>query len=181
MERVSEEEFARGLLKIWEVEVRPVLVEHLQGEIDGLDQTADLLKSALKRKTHLQIGFIGESQVGKSSLINALVERSALPSGGIGPLTAQATQRLGAVHREGHAPGRPSTSTMRGCGSDPEQREEIHTRCKSSLSTGARSGRHRKMAFPRGIPLRVHVANAATLRLLERPDGRSYRPVDDVP
>lgn len=92
MERVNDEESARALLKTWEVHVRPVLAEHLQSEIDGLDQAAELLKSALSRKTHLEIGFIGESQVGKSSLINALVERSALPSGGIGPLTAQATQ-----------------------------------------------------------------------------------------
>jgi len=58
----------------------------------ALDQAAQLLESTLARKTHLAIGFIGEAQVGKSSLINALVERSALPSGGIGPLAAQATR-----------------------------------------------------------------------------------------
>ncbi len=92
MERVSEDERARGLLKIWNDDLKPFLAEHLQGELAGIDQAAEMLDSALKRKTHLQIGFIGESQVGKSSLINALVERSALPSGGIGPLTAQATQ-----------------------------------------------------------------------------------------
>ncbi len=92
MTSVTEDERARGLLKIWRDDLKPFLSEHLQGEVDGIEQTAELLASALNRKTHLQIGFIGESQVGKSSLINALVERSALPAGGIGPLTAQATQ-----------------------------------------------------------------------------------------
>ena len=35
------------------------------------------------------MGFLGESQVGKSTLINALLDKRALPSGGVGPLTAQ--------------------------------------------------------------------------------------------
>jgi len=92
MERVNTEENAHDLLKLWAEELRPLLAQHIPGEIGAVDQSAELLVAALRRKTHLQIGFIGESQVGKSSLINALVERSALPSGGIGPLTAQATQ-----------------------------------------------------------------------------------------
>lgn len=92
MEHIDGDEAAHRLLEAWRDEVRPVLAEHLKGEMVTLDQAAHLLQRALERKTKLDIGFIGESQVGKSSLINALVERSALPSGGIGPLTAQATR-----------------------------------------------------------------------------------------
>jgi hypothetical protein len=92
MDRVKDDQYAHDLLKLWVEELRPLLKEHVPGEIGAVDQSAELLAAALRRKTQLQVGFIGESQVGKSSLINALVERSALPSGGIGPLTAQATQ-----------------------------------------------------------------------------------------
>ncbi|WP_437322378.1 dynamin family protein [Sorangium sp. So ce394] len=60
--------------------------------VDTADQLAETLESALSARADVRVGFLGESQVGKSSLINAVVGRIALPSGGIGPLTAQATR-----------------------------------------------------------------------------------------
>ena len=80
------------LLRIYQDRVRPLLAEHNFPTLDSLDRSADLLQRALARRTRLNVGFVGESQVGKSTLINAMLERRALPSGGIGPLTAQATR-----------------------------------------------------------------------------------------
>lgn len=71
--------------------LRPILVR--QDDTDQIVQFDQLLKSVEQGFTALsplQLGFLGESQVGKSSLINALLDRAALPAGGIGPLTAQA-------------------------------------------------------------------------------------------
>lgn len=82
---------SRSLLKQYRDDVAPFLKEN-EVPTDTLDRAASVLESALKQKTRLSIGFLGESQVGKSSLINALVGRYALPAGGIGPLTAQATR-----------------------------------------------------------------------------------------
>ncbi|HEX2569295.1 MAG TPA: dynamin family protein [Polyangia bacterium] len=83
---------ARQLMELYQERLRPWLTDYIKGDIVSLDQAAAVVGHALERKTRLAIGFVGESQVGKSSLINALLGRSALPSGGIGPLTAQATQ-----------------------------------------------------------------------------------------
>lgn len=83
---------ARQLVDLYKGRLRPWLTDYIKGDIVSLDQAAAVVLHALERKTRLAIGFVGESQVGKSSLINALLGRSALPSGGIGPLTAQATQ-----------------------------------------------------------------------------------------
>lgn len=83
---------ARQLVELYQGRLRPWLTDYIKGDIVSLDQAAAVVMHALERKTRLAIGFVGESQVGKSSLINALLGRSALPSGGIGPLTAQATQ-----------------------------------------------------------------------------------------
>jgi len=83
---------AQELLGIYRREVREFLAEHEVTGLDALDQNAELLERALASGGGLKIGFVGESQVGKSTLINALLDRQALPSGGIGPLTAQATR-----------------------------------------------------------------------------------------
>lgn len=90
---------AARLLENYRDGVRSLLDEQKLPTLDGLDRSAVVLESMLKQKPRLSIGFLGEAQVGKSSLINALVGSTALPAGGIGPLTAQAT-------RVTHAPDR---------------------------------------------------------------------------
>jgi hypothetical protein len=83
---------ARRLLQEFKEQYRPFFVEQSVQTVEILDRSADVLEAVLKRKARLSVGFLGEAQVGKSSLINALVGRTALPAGGIGPLTAQATE-----------------------------------------------------------------------------------------
>src|SRR5688572_7078002 len=80
------------LLALYREYVRDFLAENASGDLTPLDQIAELLERSLKQSETVSVGFVGESQVGKSTLINALLERRALPSGGIGPLTAQATR-----------------------------------------------------------------------------------------
>lgn len=79
-------------LAFYDREARKVLQEILGDRIGEVDQAADALRRALAARPLIRVGFLGESQVGKSSIINALVGQRVLPSGGIGPLTAQKTQ-----------------------------------------------------------------------------------------
>lgn len=81
---------AKQLLSLYRDECRPFLQQHLPVAVEGLDRRAELLKSAVGSRETLDVGFVGESQVGKSTLLNALIGEYALPSGGVGPLTAQA-------------------------------------------------------------------------------------------
>ena len=83
---------AQDLLRLYRDEVRAFFAENQVTGLETLDQMAGLLEGALGQKTHLNVGFVGESQVGKSTLINAVLGTRALPTGGIGPLTAQATR-----------------------------------------------------------------------------------------
>jgi hypothetical protein len=83
---------AHNLLTCYRDRVRPFLSEHKVAFTDALDQRASLLELAMRRKREVSVGFVGAAQVGKSTLINAVLERHALPAGGIGPLTAQATR-----------------------------------------------------------------------------------------
>lgn len=83
---------ARDLLEVYRSQVRDFLAEHEVPNLDALDRAAELLERALAVNGDLKVGFLGEAQVGKSTLINALLDRQALPAGGIGPLTAQATR-----------------------------------------------------------------------------------------
>lgn len=58
-----------------------------------IDPSRDHLVSALNWSTKFEVGLIGQSQIGKSTLINAILSDpqypQILPAGGIGPLTAQ--------------------------------------------------------------------------------------------
>lgn len=84
--------YAQNLLELYRSDLRAFLADHKVANLSSLDQNAELLERALAQTGELRIGFVGESQVGKSTLVNALLDRQALPSGGIGPLTAQATR-----------------------------------------------------------------------------------------
>lgn len=82
---------SRSLLALCD-KARSLLEDHQVPTLAYQDQVAAQLRQGLERSARVAIGFVGESQVGKSTLINALLEREALPSGGVGPLTAQATE-----------------------------------------------------------------------------------------
>ena len=86
------DELGDSLLRLYADEVRPFLEEQQAPALDALDRMASVLEKSKARKARLDFGFVGESQVGKSTLINALVGQASLPSGGIGPLTAKATE-----------------------------------------------------------------------------------------
>ncbi|BDG02817.1 dynamin family protein [Anaeromyxobacter oryzae] len=79
------------LIAVYRDKIRSFLETNGQDLTAG-DQAVAVLESALGQRSRLSVGFVGESQVGKSSLINALLGRSALPAGGVGPLTASATR-----------------------------------------------------------------------------------------
>src|SRR3954470_11080704 len=73
---------------------------------------SDLQRCAVPEHSELAICFLGSSGVGKSTLINALVDPRShvVPQGGIGPLTAQATvvrySPQAYLHAEYHGPRR---------------------------------------------------------------------------
>lgn len=87
----EEFENAARLLQSYRDVVRPALEDIAAAELPDADAAARLLEAANAFSPTVRIGFLGESQVGKSSVINALLGRRVLPSGGVGPLTAQAT------------------------------------------------------------------------------------------
>lgn len=82
---------AERAIAFFDAEGRAILEELEAPELGDIDAAAGVLRRALSLKPSVRVGFLGESQVGKSSIINALVGQRVLPSGGVGPLTAQAT------------------------------------------------------------------------------------------
>ena len=79
------------LLELDRTRARP-LFEQLGGA-DGqhLDLCAEMLERLAAQDRPRRVGVVGESQVGKSSILNAIAGRRVLPAGGVGPLTVQAT------------------------------------------------------------------------------------------
>ena len=78
----------------YEQHVRPFLEKHAQDRLDSLEADYLRLKRIKARPDEVTICFLGNSGVGKSTLLNALAagDSHVLPAGGIGPLTAQATE-----------------------------------------------------------------------------------------
>lgn len=92
MTSTTSDPHARHLVRAYREHVHPLLLEHNVPTLRASDQAARLVERLLERRRDLRIGVLGEAQVGKSSLINSLLGERALPAGGIGPLTAQATR-----------------------------------------------------------------------------------------
>lgn len=85
------EKRAADVVAFYDSEGRAALEELGVAELADIDAAASVLRRAVAMRPLTRVGFLGESQVGKSSIINALVGQRVLPSGGLGPLTAQAT------------------------------------------------------------------------------------------
>lgn len=90
MTRALEDKASRAVA-FFDTEGRASLKALETVDIGEIDAAADVLRRAVALQSSVRVGFLGESQVGKSSIINALVGQRVLPSGGVGPLTAQAT------------------------------------------------------------------------------------------
>lgn len=85
---INNDDRARRLVEFYRATLRPVFEQHDVQYFSSLDSASEIIERTVATPATLALGFVGESQVGKSTLINALLERRALPSGGVGPLTA---------------------------------------------------------------------------------------------
>ena len=82
------------LLQWFEKSARPFLERHAKDRIASLENDHDRLNRLLKESDKVTVCFLGNSGIGKSTLLNAIAAgaNQILPAGGIGPLTAQATE-----------------------------------------------------------------------------------------
>ena len=82
------------LLEWFEKSARPFLDRHAKDRLAALENDYDRLKRLLDESDKVTVCFLGNSGIGKSTLLNALAAGASqvLPAGGIGPLTAQATE-----------------------------------------------------------------------------------------
>jgi GTP-binding protein EngB required for normal cell division len=85
---------SRDLLNWYRDKIRPLFTEHLsEQKMEEFEKDfARLSRSLESSEIELSVCFLGNSGVGKSTLINAVIggDRPVVPSGGVGPLTAQA-------------------------------------------------------------------------------------------
>jgi GTP-binding protein EngB required for normal cell division len=82
------------VIKWYETHAKPFLEKHAPDRLPSLEADYLRLKRLKAKPDEVTICFLGNSGVGKSTLLNALAagENHVLPAGGIGPLTAQATE-----------------------------------------------------------------------------------------
>ena len=82
------------VLKWFDEHAKPFLQSHAPEKLAALQSDYDRLRRIMAKPDEVTVCFLGNSGVGKSTLLNALAADDAqvLPAGGIGPLTAQATE-----------------------------------------------------------------------------------------
>ncbi len=87
------------LLNWFERRVRPFLDRHAKDRLAALESDYGRMERLLAEPDKVTVCFLGNSGIGKSTLLNALAAgaNQVLPAGGVGPLTAQATE----VHYSG--------------------------------------------------------------------------------
>lgn len=83
-----------NVLNWYEQYARPFLAQHAPEKLPSLDADRNRVLRAKDTSNEVTVCFLGNSGVGKSTLLNAIAADQAqvLPAGGIGPLTAQATE-----------------------------------------------------------------------------------------
>lgn len=82
------------LLEWFDKSAKPFLKKHAPERLATLENDHARLKRLLELPDRVTVCFLGNSGIGKSTLLNALAAGAehVLPAGGIGPLTAQATE-----------------------------------------------------------------------------------------
>lgn len=78
----------------WWKDASGFFVEHLAESVPQVENEAARLERLVGRDEEVVVCFLGQAAIGKSTLLNALVagDQTVLPAGGVGPLTALATQ-----------------------------------------------------------------------------------------
>lgn len=73
---------------------RPFFIKYAKDKVPSLDDEIRRMTDLLNYKPSTTVCFLGNSGIGKSTLLNALAADGnyLLPAGGVGPLTAQATE-----------------------------------------------------------------------------------------
>lgn len=84
----------QDLLTWFQNSCRPFLARHVPERVLALENDSDRLQQLLSSSEKVTVCFLGNSGIGKSTLLNAVAAgaKQVLPAGGIGPLTAQATE-----------------------------------------------------------------------------------------
>jgi len=111
-----EEKKHLGLAAWYETHVHPFIAEHAPDRVEAFDREAESLRKLESlAQPDFPVCFLGNSGVGKSTLINALAggTRTIVPSGGVGPLTAQALTVRYAEHPTLHVDYHPLQNLWR--------------------------------------------------------------------